>query len=273
MEHGSCSARIAAYRRERDALLQQLRAVLEADGRVTAAWLFGSLGRGAGDALSDIDLFVVVADQAIPAVVGDRRSVMAQVAQVGEPLLIVEAPQNAPLGGAYQMALYPGADGPHQVDWYWQPHSAARVPQQTHLLFDRTGLPRLDGPTRFERGRAREREPLEATIHAVASFWAMLLITAKYAARSPLEDRMELLQYVYAPLREVERFAGAVRTEDAGEPHPEPAAKIRLLRQLAARMTSLTPPLAAAGIAVPAGIAPQAECFLRFVAEEWFGLG
>jgi predicted nucleotidyltransferase len=41
----------AAYRAEREALLARIVGLLEADKRVTAAWLFGSLGRGDADEL------------------------------------------------------------------------------------------------------------------------------------------------------------------------------------------------------------------------------
>ena len=43
---------------ERDALLARAVERLQADARVGAAWLFGSLGRGEEDALSDLDLWV-----------------------------------------------------------------------------------------------------------------------------------------------------------------------------------------------------------------------
>lgn len=52
----------AMYRIHRDALLQHMLAVLRADERFVAAWLTGSLARGEGDDLSDLDLSVVVAD-------------------------------------------------------------------------------------------------------------------------------------------------------------------------------------------------------------------
>src|SRR4051812_13184180 len=50
-------SRVAAYRAERDTLLRRVQQALERDPRVAAAWLFGSLGRGSEDALSDLDLF------------------------------------------------------------------------------------------------------------------------------------------------------------------------------------------------------------------------
>lgn len=121
-------------RDERAALLQRALEVLREDRRVVAAWLFGSLGRGDADDLSDIDLWVVVSDEHMEAVHSTRRE---YVGSLGEPILIEEAPQNAPSGGAYLLVLYGGVAGPHQVDWYWQPQSSAFIPQDTRLLFDR----------------------------------------------------------------------------------------------------------------------------------------
>src|SRR5262245_21882478 len=104
MDRNHAPAALLELRRaERDALLEQ-------DPRVVAAWLFGSLGLGAGDALSELDLFVVIADEHLEAVIEARD---AFIAQLGTPVQVLEAPQNAPPRGAYAMALYSGEDGPH----------------------------------------------------------------------------------------------------------------------------------------------------------------
>src|SRR4051794_12310171 len=81
------------HRAERDALLQRAQGILDRDPRISAAWLFGSLGRGDADELSDLDLFIIVADEHRAALVADRYTYMAQL---GDPLLILEAPQNWP---------------------------------------------------------------------------------------------------------------------------------------------------------------------------------
>ena len=105
--------------------------------------------------------------------------------QLGLPLLILDAPQNAPPYGVYHMALYDGQYGPHQVDWYWQPRAFARIPQQTRLLFDRVGLPISDSPPHFDYQPVPERDPHEVCTQQVNFFWVMLLIAAKYVARFP----------------------------------------------------------------------------------------
>jgi hypothetical protein len=48
---------------EQQTLVDRIRTALEADARVESAWLSGSLGRGEGDAFSDIDVTVVVDEE------------------------------------------------------------------------------------------------------------------------------------------------------------------------------------------------------------------
>lgn len=256
---------LAARERERDALLRRITTGLKNDPRVAAAWLFGSLGRGDQDALSDLDLFLIVAEEHSEAI---QASIREFVAPFGELLLVVEAPQNAPQGGAYLMALYAGQTGPHQVDWYWQAQSRAKVPTQTAVLFDRVGLPRDTKSTTFDAMNPGVEWDIEkAVANAVCSFWAMLLITAKYAFRTPDEAQMPLLPYVLKPLREAAAFAqGAAEIAvEAAVPHPTFAGKLERLRALAGEMTALMPQLAMKGVAVPADIVPQAVDYLYFL--------
>ena len=184
----SIQQKLAVHLAEREAWLAEMVVQLEADERVDAAWLFGSLGRDDADELSDVDLFVIVNDTDFDTFVARRYDFLAQVAQ---PVLILEAPQNWPPGGVYNMALYPGTSGPHQVDCYWVRRSAARLPTETRLLFDRIGLPRQDSPTRFDYAPVPERTPEEVLTQNVNSFWVMWLIACKYIARYPWKERLE----------------------------------------------------------------------------------
>jgi predicted nucleotidyltransferase len=250
--------------REREALLKRAQVCLEADERVVAAWLFGSLGRGTEDALSDLDLFVAVADTHAPSIIANHDDF---IAQLDDPLLILDAPQNRPPEGAYNMVLYPGEQGPHQVDWYWQPQSLACIPQQTRVLLDRVGLPHLDTPPHFEYQPIPERDRLEVVAQTVNFFWVMLLITAKYVARSPHEEKMGLVRWAFAPLREVEEFVGADRlpSDAEEEPHPDPGDKLRLLRKLASRMEALMPQVEELGAEIPTHIVAPAYLYLDFI--------
>lgn len=61
-------------------LLARLLAALEADPRVLAAWLIGSLAQGVGDEYSDLDLLLAVEDAALPALADGWRDFLAGVA-------------------------------------------------------------------------------------------------------------------------------------------------------------------------------------------------
>jgi hypothetical protein len=75
----------------------------------------GSIGRGEADDLSDIDIHLAVQDERCAELNAHRR---AFVSWFGEPLLVQEAPQNAPPGGAFHLvrALAP-ADAARQVSF------------------------------------------------------------------------------------------------------------------------------------------------------------
>lgn len=254
--------RLRHFEHERDRLLVQAQSVLNADQRVVAAWLFGSLGRGDADELSDIDLFVVTADEYHDEIVANRPAFMAQL---GEPLLILEAPQNWPPGGVYNMALYPGDDGPHQIDWYWVRRSVAAIPSETKVLFDRAGLPKQETPAHFTSQPVPPRPPEEVATQEANMFWAMLLITAKYIARSPRE---EVLAPPVGSLQQVARFADVTLPEgiDQSPPPEEPLLRIDYLRRLAAAMEDLAPHVTAQGGRPPTEIAPYAARYFNLVA-------
>lgn len=254
------SEMLMSRRVERDALLKRAIEAVECSPEIGAAWMFGSLGRGDEDDLSDIDLFLVVADESLDRAIADRYAFMARISP---PLLVLEAPQNRPPGGAYNMALYPGSNGPLQVDWYWQPQSEARIPTQTHIIFDHIGLPRLDTPPQFEYQPVPEQTQIEFVRQAVHFFWVMLLITAKHAARSPQQDRMDLLKWVYAPLLQVREYLGASGQSFSEDTvFHQSADKMQILRELASEMEALMPHI---DIDTPTAIVPQARLFLNLV--------
>lgn len=257
-------AMLRAYQQEREAWLSHAHKMLEQDARVVAAWLFGSQGRGTADELSDVDLFIVLADDCAHTVMNARQQ---HIAALQTPLLILDAPQNRPPHGAYTMALYDGQFGPHQVDWYWQPHAQAKIPAETRLLFDRANLPRSEQPTHFEYQPVPERTKQEALAQTIRFFWVMLLIAAKHAARQPDNTEAGLLSYPLSSLREVRAFL----KETIDLPFADNlsdlnfGAKLRLMRALAGDMEHLTPLLNAQGIPVPAKIAPSAYRYFDFI--------
>ena len=128
--------------RERAELLRRIDQSIRSDCRVTAAWLTGSVARGEDDALSDLDIYIVTADNAIDDFVDHRR---IHAAQPGRPILLMDNLANAPVDGAYLLALYEGEAGPQHVDWFWQAESTAHRPDDAKILFDRAGLPVMPG--------------------------------------------------------------------------------------------------------------------------------
>ncbi len=251
------------HRTEREAWLAATRASLEADQRIDAAWLFGSLGRGDDDALSDIDLFVIVADEHFDSFVAQRFTFMAQTAQ---PLLILEAPQNWPPGGVYNMALYSGTYGPHQVDWYWVRRSFAQIPSETRVLFDRLGLQRLDQPTHFDYATVPDRLPEEIATQTFNMFWVMWLITAKYTARRPWHTHDDLFSWTVLHLQNVATFAEITSSVPKElSTLDQPSVKIQYLQELAATMEVLMPQVMAKGITISESIVCYAKRYLHLV--------
>ncbi len=70
---------------EQQRLVANLHRLLEAEPRVEAAWLAGSLGRGAGDAFSDVDILALTTDGAAAALSAELQ---ARFAEVTRPVLV-----------------------------------------------------------------------------------------------------------------------------------------------------------------------------------------
>lgn len=257
------SRALQARRAEREALLARLTRILEGDERIAAAWLFGSVGRGEADDLSDLDLRVVVYDEHIGSLCESRQ---AYTAQAGEAVLFGEAPQNRPPGGAFLLTLYAGEFGPQEVDWTWEPLSTACLWPGTRLLLNRAGLSRQgEMPWGYQ---PRPAQPaLEEATQRVGNFWAMLLIVAKYAARSPQEEKMGLVGMPVQLLLEVAGFLGVAPryTMDTLPPHERPEEKMTLLRGLAGQMEALMPVVEARGGSVSWEVLPHAHRLLDLV--------
>jgi predicted nucleotidyltransferase len=225
------------HREERDALLARAVELLQADDRIVAAWLFGSIGRGDADNWSDIDLWIVVSDEYIADVSDERLTFLSRL---GTLLLTSEAPQNAPPGGAYLPGMYTGAYGPHIVDCYWAPQSSATRPPGTRLLFDKVGLP-LGTPAPTERGA----ESLKQAGRDVAFFWMMATIVGKNIARRRLWEVLNLLSFLWSVTARIEWLVGertSCPTYRDTPPFPVPVGavdQLAALRGLVAGMVGL----------------------------------
>lgn len=256
-------AQLREYHEERHQLLAVITQALKSDPGVKAAWLFGSLGRGGDDALSDIDIWVIVDDDRIDSIIA-RPDLFA--AKIDTPILCVEAPQNAPGGGAFLTTCYDAPVAPHLVDWYWQPQSLAYLPGQVRVLFDHGGLQRRETPMRFG-GVPAKSDRAESPGHAIGGFWMMLMIAAKHAARAPHAERLEIIPYLVHAFVKVRRFLGQDGSFSTGDipPHPLPHEKVQLLYQLAGQMCEYMAALAEAGEEVPAKITSGAYRYLTLI--------
>jgi hypothetical protein len=146
--------------------------VLDDDPRVLAAWLDGSFGRGVDDAWSDLDLHLVIEDEALDAFVGNRLELYRKI---GDPLLIQkEMASPTQSRGLFQLVFYPG---PVEVDWIIGPASTANRPQETRMLIARGPIP-IVAP-RPATGERRTRLAQDR----LTFFWAMAPIAVKYAGR------------------------------------------------------------------------------------------
>jgi hypothetical protein len=122
----------------RDGVLNTIRTAIEADERITAAWLAGSRGRGTADALSDIDIWLAVEDEAIGEINADP---LVFVHAIAPTIMHIQAPSIAPVDGVFLLTWIQTAEGFEQVDWYFVPESTARRMPDTKVLFEKRRVP------------------------------------------------------------------------------------------------------------------------------------
>jgi len=248
---------------EREVLLQRIIQQLEADPRVVAAWLYGSLGRREADALSDLDVRLIMADAACEAMLAERR---AYVTRIAVPLLIQDVPQNGPPNGAFVLVHYPGSIGPIFVDWTWQPRAGARLPSNVQLLFDRVGL-QPDEPASRPIGPALADALTEKSIF----IWMMVQMAAKKIARQEPWAAILILNHAQQALDSVKWLLALSQQPPLFEPRHKghlpshPAEQMALVRALSQEMKALTPAISAAGGQVPVAVIEPAYRFFNLV--------
>ncbi len=256
-------------RTEHETLLQQAQTMLLADQRIVAAWLFGSVGRRTSDAFSDLDVWVVVKDDYIETISAERQS---YAAQLDRPVLLLESPGNAPAGGAYLMALYPGQAGVHQVDWYWQRQSDASLPRHAVLLFDREGIPRdtrqeqLD-PAGTPAPLTRQERAKQAT-QLSAFFWAMSNIAVRSILRHQAWTAVSHLEGLQVLVNGMKRLVGLSTVQEGQEewrttllPPVHRTEQMAMLREIAHEMEQLTGAIELIGGQVPSRAIPYVYNF------------
>jgi predicted nucleotidyltransferase len=247
---------------DRNPLLRRIVAELEADERVAAAWLAGSIGRGEDDPWSDLDLHVAVYDLHLDDFWNGR---IALYERVGRPVLIqAEMPSNAQAGGHFQLVIF---DGPLEVDWNVGPLSRATRQPSHALLFAREDVPQATLPTLSpEAWRARAQDRL-------IFLWAMAPIVVKYIARSDTERAVRQIALVRDAYIDLWRMVETGNGSMGGFNQPlEPALRaslprlgpaidpqecLRVLQQLCDRTVELHERLAALGVTIPDGMPGQ----------------
>lgn len=248
---------------EREVLLQRLIKQLETDKRVVAAWLYGSFGRNEVDVFSDIDIRVIVADADAQTMNAQRRE---YATRIGVPLLVQEAPHNAPVGGAFLLVMYEGSVGPIEVDWTWQPQAQARIPPDAKVLFNRVGLA-------FEENALRPTGPAlaDALTEQSVFFWMMVQVAAKKIARQQAWTAVTVLNYVQYTLDamkwllELKNTAPFHENRRKGLLPAHPSDQMIHIRSLCREMETLTPQIIASGGQIPSGIIQPAYRFFDLI--------
>jgi len=186
----------------REQLFDALVKILTSDERFVAAWLSGSIARG-DDALSDVDLCIVISDKAAATLCARPRQLagytMAERAAVfdrfGQPALIHENQHNAPEGGSFTCVVYASL---LTVDWVFMPRALAVRPFDARLLFDKESIPvrpPFPPPTRGQRA--------ERALERVAFFWMMISIDVKRLLRDEAVGGNHMLAGLEPLMREV----------------------------------------------------------------------
>ena len=194
------------YTKHRELLLQAIVEKLSTDERFVAAWLTGSFARGEQDALSDIDITLVVDDKYSQVLCSRPKIVSAQTTKerydlfclFGKPALIHENNHNAPEGGTFTFVAY--EQSAIMVDWILRPLTGTQKPEGVLVLFDKANLP-TQPHTEPDRGEQRADEASEI----MAFFWMMTAVTVKYIYRGDAVFVNSWLEELTKLISEVER--------------------------------------------------------------------
>lgn len=255
------------HRADRDALLSSLTDSFQSDARVRAAWLWGSFGRNEADDLSDLDPWLIVADEAATEM-GPALRLYAE--QTGSFISGGEAPQNAPPGGGYFGSLHEGRHGLLHMDCYWQPQSSVAVVPEQAVLFDRlkerydpAELPPPVSALTLSGDAASSKSQVEG---GLGFAWLMFSIAAKYLARDPASD-MGLMLHPQQGLEEAITLLGqgeALLPLDWSVP-PEPLEKAARLRSLVGKAEQAAEAANAQGLSLSLRYAPCLRRYLEMV--------
>jgi hypothetical protein len=116
----------------RDRLLDQVLGLLKADPAVKGAALIGSLGRGAADNWSDVDLLVLMDDRAIA-----RFAAEPGASSWADADLLSDGRHNSPAGAVSVGATHIRSGLPLQVDLHVHPADRTWWPSDGRVVFER----------------------------------------------------------------------------------------------------------------------------------------
>jgi hypothetical protein len=240
------------YTRDREDFLRRIVDALAPDPRFAAAWLTGSYAKGEQDAFSDIDITLVVSDEYQDTLCARPWTVSPQTTKerhdlftaFGEPAILHENNHNAPEGGTFTFVAYAGSAV--MVDWILRPLSTALRPGDSHLLWDRVGIP-LQSPAEPESLETRASEASEIA----AFFWMMAAVTVKYIHRRDsvfvitwLEELAKLVSEVD---RRIEGRSWEYKRGSFTALAATPEEQINAVRQVCTRMENLMPQVKSMG--------------------------
>jgi hypothetical protein len=264
---------LQTYIANRERLLAQITAAISQDDRFVAAWLTGSYSRSNQDALSDIDISIAVSDEHSGTLCHRPYQVSAQTtpermnlfSQFGEIAILHENNHNAPDGATFTNTIF--AQSALVVDWILVPQKTAQRSSQSHLLFDRVGIPQTP-PADPETLEQRAEKASEIT----AFFWMMMAVTIKYLFRQDAVFVNTWLEELQKMLHEIERLL-------AGKPiqytdgsltsfSTDCESQIVAIYHLAGEMVNLLPEIAALGIFVRPSPMPTLEILLELAKQK-----
>ncbi len=244
----------AMYGANRDALLQHILAILSTDERFVAAWLTGSLARGEGDDLSDLDLSVVVADtyadrlcscSSVAVTENTSPDRMALYEQFGQPLILREDRSWLGKGACFNHVSY--RETAVVVDWAFLPQAKAQRPMPSLVLFDKVGIPVAPPSESLEERRAFASRD-------VGFFWLMTTVTLKYLLRRGTIAFYGFISALYWAIQDVKKRIIGESWQYRRVDYPLVGTmqeQVALVRQFCQEMLALMPEVARLGGSIP----------------------
>jgi predicted nucleotidyltransferase len=220
---------------QHQALLRAIVTFYEPDPRVLAVIVFGSLGRGEWDALSDIDLDVVVADEACIQVADELRRLCASFAPLGEHAALIVPTGDDEADVVLESLL--------QLSVRYHPLASTKPAIVDSL---RVLAGRLDAATIAAAAAANPSDPEPSPDHLLAACVRYAAVAQVYLQRASLWLAIEILHRMRSLLMDI-----FVRTHGGGRPlHRFPAiAPAGLQAQLGATLPQADPSSVRAALA------------------------